>query len=48
LGTPWKDISIKNAVEKYFYVKDNCFCDKEGKSIFIYVNTVSNDLNFAL
>ena len=44
-------------LEKYFrqkchckilYAKDNCFCDKDGKNIFIYVNTLSNDLNFAL
>ena len=28
--------------------KENCFCDKERKNLFIYVNTVSNNLNFAL
>ena len=33
---------------KILYAKDNCFCDKEGKNIFSYVNTVSDDLNFAL
>ena len=46
---PGKNSYVKNAVALYYYSKDNCFCDKElEKNPFIHVNTVSNNLNFAL
>ena len=34
----------------YYYAKDNFFCDKMRKNLFIYVNTytVSNDLKDVL
>ena len=44
---PGKNVSLKNAVALYFYAKDNCFYEKR-KHLLIYVNTVSNNLNFAL
>ena len=34
LGSPGKNISVKNAVALYFFAKDNCFCDKERKKSF--------------
>ena len=48
LVPPGKNIAVKNTVAlSYFYAKDNCFCDKERNNLLIYVNTVSNNLNFA-
>ena len=44
LGTPWKEY-IKNAFALYYLAKFNCFCKKNP---FIHVNTVCNNLNFAL
>ena len=41
---PGKTICVKNAVAQYFYVKDNCFCDKERKKCFY----LCYNLNFAL
>ena len=37
LGSPGKNISVKNAVALYFFAKDNCFCDKERKKIFLFM-----------
>ena len=45
---PGKNSYVKNAVALCYCAKDNCFCDKERKNPFIHVNTVSNNLNFAL
>ena len=42
-----KNVSLKKAVALYFYAKDNCFREKR-KHLFIYVNTVSNNLSFRL
>ena len=36
LGTPGKNISVKNAVALYYYAKNNCFCDEMRKK-FIHV-----------
>ena len=45
LGTPWKNISVKNALALYFYAKAcHCFHTKERKNLNIYVNAVSNNL----
>ena len=44
---PGKNISVKNAVAQYFYAKDILGIKRERKNIFIYVNTVSNNLSFA-
>ena len=40
-----KHICVKDVVALYYYAKDNFFCDKMRKNLFIYVDTVSNNLN---
>ena len=39
-----KNICVKNVVALYYYTKDNFFCDKMRKNLFIYVGRVSNKL----
>ena len=39
-----KNICVKNVVALYYYTKDNFFCDKMQKNLFIYVGRVSNKL----
>ena len=43
-----KNNCVKNVLALCYYVKDNFFCDKMRKSLFIYVNMVSNDLKNVL
>ena len=39
-----KNVCVKNVVALYYYTKDNFFCDKMRKNLFIYVGRVSNKL----
>ena len=40
-----KNICVKDVVALYYYAKDNFFCDKMRKNLFIHFSTVSNNLN---
>ena len=42
---PGMNILVKNAFALYFYAIDNCFWDTKRKNLYVYVNSMSNNLN---